>query len=677
MIQLTRQLRFWKNGNPTPKLKLSIAKLEKDLKGGALREALRASSSKTEFIVVFDADFIPYPDTLELFLKYFKTYNNDSEDFSKSNIAAVQGYQWHVLNKSENWITRGIRSEYAGSYVIERSGTEVLGALKQIAGSVYMVRADLLRKFGWGTSITEDFELTLRLYEQGYKVVYTPYVQGPAECVSTIKRLIRQRMRWAEGHSHNVRKMAVRLLSSPNMTFTEKLEFLYLSPYYLQAFFFLIGTFSWLLAETVFRARLPFWTSLWGWSLVLTNFFSLPLMNAVGLFLEEGEERDYLGLLSFVALSYILVPFQAYASVKGFLEKEEGPWFRTPKTGLITDIFTRGKFYRWISGIIPGRIAPARISTDQLQMSTDISANQFPISANPYLALATANNRFNGFTVKPRRLRWVSKAVLAILLIFSVTLYHLSFNVSSTYAAMESSTQYLSLTDSSLISPTGTADQLEESQPSTDCTLGTDCPGIAKNTIANYRYEPGVTANATGETIGAPSGAGWIIEGDANGVAIASGTWTFKVCIDADDADGDSVGYGRAIVWKVETSGGAITSNYTQIVDTTTSGSGQDWWVDGYYTITGSGTATTFDAVQNHLYVQIWNIKTVKGDVGDLTRMKITGDEFATCGSGNNTILISPTVTVPEFVLAFIFLVPFVPFLVRKFRLKLAIRDAK
>jgi len=75
--------------------------------------------------------------------------------------------------------------------------------------------------------------------------------------------------------------------------------------------------------------------------------------------------------------------------------------------------------------------------------------------------------------------------------------------------------------------------------------------------------------------------------------------------------------------------------------------------------------------------VQIWNIKTVKGDVGDLTRMKITGDEFATCGSGNNTILISPTVTVPEFVLAFIFLVPFVPFLVRKFRLKLAIRDAK
>ncbi len=413
-------LKGWQNH---PKVKIVHRQTREGFKGGALREALKHTDPKAEFVVVFDADFIPYPDTLELFLKYFKTYNQDSEDFSKSNIACVQGYQWHVLNKSENWITRGIRSEYAGSYVIERSGTEVLGALKQIAGSVYMVRADLLKKFGWGTSITEDFELTLRLYEQGYKVVYTPYVQGPAECVSTIKRLIRQRMRWAEGHSHNVRKMFLRLLGSPRMTLTEKMEFLYLSPYYLQAFFFLVGTFSWLMAETVFRARLPFWTSLWGWSLVLTNFFSLPLMNAVGLFLEEGENKDYLGILSFIALSYLLVPFQAYASVKGFLEREEGPWFRTPKTGLITDIFTRGKFYRWISGIIPGR-RPAVVPAPG-----GVLGNKPAWATNPYLALATANNRFEDFQIKRKRLPWVARAALAILLIFTTTFFQLSQNI--------------------------------------------------------------------------------------------------------------------------------------------------------------------------------------------------------------------------------------------------------
>jgi len=409
-----------------PKVKVLHRPTRAGFKGGALSYALKAMDKRTEFVVVFDADFVPYPDTLELFAKYFKVNNNGSEDYKTSQVAAVTGYQWHVLNKSENWVTRGVRTEYAGSYVIERSGREILGALKQIHGSVYAIRADVLKKVGWGTSITEDFQLTLKLYEKGYKVVYTPYIQAPAECVSTIKRLIRQRMRWAEGHSNCTKKMFLKLLTSPKLTLMEKLEFLYLSPYYLQAFFFLVGTFSWLISETVFATRLPFWTSLWGWSLVLTNFFALPLVNGVGLFLEEAEERDYVGLLSFIALSYLLVPFQAYASVKGFLEREEGPWFRTPKTGKVTDIFTRGRFYRFITRILPVRRPAPAIASASIGL---------PISANPYLVLATANNRFNGFRVKPKRLRFLSKAALAILLAISVTIFTLSYNVSMVKAS--------------------------------------------------------------------------------------------------------------------------------------------------------------------------------------------------------------------------------------------------
>jgi cellulose synthase/poly-beta-1,6-N-acetylglucosamine synthase-like glycosyltransferase len=338
-----------------PLIKVIHRKSRSGFKGGALREALRASHPQTEFVVVLDADFIPYPDTLEMFLKYFQV-SAGGLDFKKetketyetkedSKIAVVGGYQWHVLNKSENWITRGVRTEYSGSYVVERAGREILGLLKQISGSVYMIRADVLRSIGWETSITEDFQLTLKLYEQGYKVVYTPYIQAPAECVSTLKRLIKQRMRWAEGHSNNIRRMFTRLMwgrwqtqplpvktvgirnqelgirnenktnQNPNssfiihdskkkherqktwvsspLTLPEKLELLYISPYYLQAAFFLLGTFAWLLSELVFRTHLPFWASLWGWSLVLTNLLSLPLMNAVGLFLEEAEEKDW------------------------------------------------------------------------------------------------------------------------------------------------------------------------------------------------------------------------------------------------------------------------------------------------------------------------------------------------------------------------------------------------
>ncbi|HUV46561.1 MAG TPA: glycosyltransferase [Candidatus Bathyarchaeia archaeon] len=456
-------------GKPT--LKVIHRENREGFKGKALSYALKHMDPQTEFVCVFDADFVPYPDTLIQFIKYFKATGGFEEKQSfvtknissipydilarnnpqgntnltrdqkqayqtqearlknKSNIACIAGYQWHVLNKSENWITRGVRSEYAGSYVIERPSQEILGSLKLIHGSSYCMRADVLKHFGWGSSITEDFELTLRLYEKGFKVVYTPYVQAPAECVSTIKRLVRQRMRWAEGHSFNIKKMFWLLIKSPGMNLMEKTELLYYTPYYLQAFLFLVGTFSWLLAETVFKAHLPFWTSLWGWSLILTNFFSLPLLNAVGLFLEEAEEKDYSGLISFIILSYILVPFQAYASVKGFLEKEEGPWFRTPKTGKITDIFKRGQFYRWIAGILPRR-EPAL----QGVMGSGL-VPAYAYQQNPYLVRQTATGWFNNFRVQPKRLRWVSKMALSLLLAFSVTLLSLSQGVREVQAS--------------------------------------------------------------------------------------------------------------------------------------------------------------------------------------------------------------------------------------------------
>jgi len=484
-------------GRHGPLIKISRRESRDGYKGGALREALKITDPRAEFILIFDADFIPYPDSITQFLKYFK-YTAGTLDFNKvssskykvssnnettiaaeqqipatnyllpntSNIAAVQGYQWHVLNKSENWITRGVRSEYAGSYVIERSGAEVYGGLKQISGSVYMIRRDVLQSIGWGTSITEDFELTLRLYEKGWKVVYTPYIQAPAEAVSTLKRLIRQRMRWAEGHSFNIKRMFKRLmigswvergnpavlensefriqnsesnkdiynanllhskatlnsklnseLSTLNsksdklfipspLTFIEKLELLYLTPYYLQAAFFILGTISWLISETVFRVRLPFWTEVWGWSLVLTNLFALPLMNLVGLFMEESEEKDYAGLLSFIVLSYIVAPFQAYAAIKGFLEDREGPWFRTPKTGRITDIFVPGRFVRIFSGLF-GRPTAS--------VSAAIAKPVFSDKLN--FSLSTRNNLFNSFRIRSKQRRWIGNAFFTFIVV--------------------------------------------------------------------------------------------------------------------------------------------------------------------------------------------------------------------------------------------------------------------
>jgi len=214
-----------------------------------------------------------------------------------------------------------------------------------------------------------------------------------------------------------VRKMFHRLWYSPKMNLTEKLEFLYLSPYYLQSLFFLVGTLAWLLAEIIFRAKLPFWTATWGWALVFTNMLSLVVMNAAGMFIEESDRGDYKGLLSFTATTYIVVPFQAYAAIKGLFEKEEGHWFRTPKTGLITIEVMRGHFARLFGWLFP-RKAGERTRRRHL--------NPKPYTlnpkSNPQLALATAGNLFTNFLIPRRQAKYIGRGFLSLLLIFSVLL---------------------------------------------------------------------------------------------------------------------------------------------------------------------------------------------------------------------------------------------------------------
>ena len=57
-----------------------------------------------------------------------------------------------------------------------------------------------------------------------------------------------------------------------------------------------------------------------------------------GLFLEEASPRDFRGALASIVTSYLLVPYQGWAAMKGFLEPREGGWVRTPKTGRLTAI---------------------------------------------------------------------------------------------------------------------------------------------------------------------------------------------------------------------------------------------------------------------------------------------------------------------------------------------------
>ena len=382
------------------KLKVIHRQNRSGFKGGALNEALTHTSPRAEYIVVFDADFVPEPDILRRFLAYFNKHGpngnsgaNGASRYGNGRLAAVQGYQWHTLNRSENWLTRGVSCEFSGSYMVDRTFQEVAGTLKMVAGSVYMVRADLLRQYGWSTSITEDWELTLRLYEDGYKVLYTPLVQAPAECPSTLGKLIRQRMRWAEGHTYNVKRHFFGVLRSPRLAIREKLEFLYFAPYYLQSVFLILGTFFWLMSDVVLGTKLPFWTAEIGWGLVITNLLALPLMSLAGLFLERRARRDFGGLLSQLLLIYALAPYQAYASMKGLFEPSEGSWVRTFKSGRLAGFPGRLEPRKLIKNVLPPKKrAPVPAAKVAMLAAVGISMLIAGLSIQGSMASSQASN---------------------------------------------------------------------------------------------------------------------------------------------------------------------------------------------------------------------------------------------------------------------------------------------
>jgi hypothetical protein len=425
------------------------------------------------------------------------------------------------------------------------------------------------------------------------------------------------------------------------LSFREKLEFVYLAPYYFQATFFIIGTISWFLSDAVFRVHLPFWTATFGWSLVFTNFLSLPLINSVGLFLEEAEEKDYLGIASFVALSYIMVPFQAYAAIKGLIEGKEGPWFRTPKTGIITDVISKVRLGFWWRKLFPfGQPVPAVVSID-----------------NTFLALTTANNRFNHFEIKPKRIRWVGKVVFAILLAFSVTIFSLTRGVPEVLATNPATTQYLS--NDTTVTLTG-AWKLLETVDTQDSTTNIS---MARNlAIGNYQYLPGSSNSTAGTKCGAsPNGKGWILDTPfQSGGNIASGTWTFFI-YESDNAP-NRQGHIDVCVYKITVSGGSITGStllFQSQGDTSWSTTDiLDNAVSQITQTTSSQSQFNFNA-NEYLYVEYWLDNETKVNEAAVTTTFYTGETGT-----NDPYIQMPTITIPENLVFFLAAAPFIPMIV-------------
>ncbi len=156
-------------------------------KSGALNHALKDLNGEWVFVLDADADF-----SNDILLRLIPFAN-------QGNWSAVQ-LRKAVVNSQKNLLTRCQAMEMAMDTVIQH-GRQAMGGIVELRGNGALLNRKSLDNCGGFNedTVTDDLDLSFRLMIFGYAVgiLWDPPVEE--EGVETVKALIKQRKRWAEG----------------------------------------------------------------------------------------------------------------------------------------------------------------------------------------------------------------------------------------------------------------------------------------------------------------------------------------------------------------------------------------------------------------------------------------------------------------------------------------------
>ena len=170
-------------------------------KAGALKEAL--PSAQGEFVAIFDADFVPEPDFLIKALPYF----------SSPKIGMVQS-RWTHLNQNYSLLTQLQAFALDAHFLIEQQGRNQQGAFINFNGTAGVWRKSCILDAGnWqDDTLTEDLDLSYRAQRKGWKFVYRPEIESPAELPPILSAIKTQQFRWTKGGAECAVKHAGKVL---------------------------------------------------------------------------------------------------------------------------------------------------------------------------------------------------------------------------------------------------------------------------------------------------------------------------------------------------------------------------------------------------------------------------------------------------------------------------------
>lgn len=167
---------------------------------------------KGEFTGVFDADHQPDPDSFRR-----------AWDWLADGADIVQGHCF-IRNGDSSWVAKLVAIEFEQIYTVSHPGRARLHGFGIFGGSNGYWRTELLRQTRFrGSMLTEDIDSSLRVVENGGKIVSDPYLVSRELSPTTLEGLTNQRLRWAQGWFQVSKKRFWPMMRSPHLTLRNKL----------------------------------------------------------------------------------------------------------------------------------------------------------------------------------------------------------------------------------------------------------------------------------------------------------------------------------------------------------------------------------------------------------------------------------------------------------------------
>jgi cellulose synthase/poly-beta-1,6-N-acetylglucosamine synthase-like glycosyltransferase len=277
------------------------------------------SVAKGEIIAIYDADNTPDKDSLRYLV---------AQLIQHKELGAVLG-KFRTVNKDKNWLTRFINIETLSFQSMLQAGRWQMHNIATLPGTNFVMWNWLIKKLnGWDEeALTEDSELSIRIYQEGYKIKFIPYAITYEQEPESWRVWIKQRMRWVRGNNYVISKFARQLTKFKNkrlafdILYTLALYYVFFAAIIISDLLFIIGLLN------LVSISLPGpYTFVWIMAMIL---FIFEIMLAISYDNEDNIGKVGLILLMYFSYCQLWIYIVLKAAYSEYIKKEKNTWAKT------------------------------------------------------------------------------------------------------------------------------------------------------------------------------------------------------------------------------------------------------------------------------------------------------------------------------------------------------------